>query len=90
MTKVRIADALDMEQESDELVWRFDEFHQPHIDYSRSIFSAVAARIAARYDVHPHQVRITYCAPEEEYCIYVDNKWCGYYDVTGTPYEFNK
>lgn len=37
--------------------------------------------IAKDCNIDKKQVKIRHCAPVEEYCIYVDGKWSGYFEV---------
>lgn len=37
--------------------------------------------VAKDCNIEKRRVRIWYCHPVEEYCIYVDNKWVGYFET---------
>lgn len=87
MPKLSVEEAYKLMKEDDELVWAFDEHHQPHTDYSKTIFRKEAHKIAKESNITVGEVKITYCAPVAEYCIYVNGKWSGYLDVDGTDYE---
>lgn len=36
--------------------------------------------ISERDGIHENDIRITWCAPVVEYCIYIKDKWSGYVD----------
>lgn len=58
-----------------------DDYHWDHQGpETRAQINKTRLLIANHYGLHESNVKITYCAPVVEYCLYINNTWSGYVD----------
>lgn len=44
-------------------------------------------KIASLEGIDVSRVRISWCGPVDEFCIYVDGRWCGYWEWKQIPFS---
>lgn len=57
--------------------------NQPyHQEDNLDLFIPYATKkISTKWNISIDKVKIVWNDTENEYCIYIDGKWCGYYDL---------
>jgi hypothetical protein len=50
-------------------------------DYTEHFIPYVTKKISTKWNIPIDKVQIVWNDTELEYCIYIDGKWCGYYDL---------
>lgn len=80
MAKVRLDEIDEMMDE-----WEEDQMGDPGLPPHELL--QFRKDIAQTAGVEVKDIRITWCGPVNEYCIYIKNKWSGYLEWTDIPYD---